>query len=92
MYSELGKSIDKELRIKFFFKLISVVFLLFSSFVAFKMNEKNLNEFFKMANINELVQITDTKKSEQSNGDMIDQIFVNATGKTFDEFLENPVD
>lgn len=90
MYSGLGRSIDRELRIKFFLKLISVVFLLFSSFVAFKMNEKKLNEFFKMANINELVQITDTKKSEQSNGDMIDQIFVNATGKTFDEFVSNP--
>lgn len=89
MYSELGRTINKELRIKFFVKVITIAFMLLSSFLVYKMNEKQLNEFFQMANINELVQIEDTKKSEQSNEDMIDRILIKSTGKSFDDILED---
>lgn len=64
--------------------------MLLSTFMICKMNENKLNELFQINNITELTQFADTKKSDQPNDDVINQIFIETTGKTFDEFLKNP--
>lgn len=87
MNNRLFHYMESQLRIKFFIKVISILLILLSSFMMYKNSEERLNNLFQISNTTQI-----TKKSNQSNADMIDQIFIEAYGKTFDEFLSNPID
>lgn len=85
MYKDLNKCYDTKLRIKFIITLIPILFTFISLFIMYQTNTDKFNEYLSYFNITEI------KKSEQSTGqDMIDQIMISATGKTFDEFMSNP--
>ena len=87
MNNRLLHYMESQLRIKFFIKAISILLILLSSFMMYKNSEERLNNLFQISNTTQI-----TKKSNQSNADMIDQIFIEAYGKTFDEFLSSPID